>query len=647
MSFFFSHVRRQLPSPQLFLIFFLIIPQMSISSPWPPCSPHLQHPLLPLLERQNTNSLHLKQIHARALKTSSNSNQQDDNTLLLFLYSRLIYYYCNATSNAGGGGSLSYACRLLSHPLSPSITPNSFCYNTLIRAHSRSSPLDDEKKKRLSIQLYRRMLLSGVSPDNHTFPFVLRASAFLFAFSEGSQIHSHIFKLGLSSDVYVANSLVHFYSSCGRLSLARQVFDDMPDRNHVSWNAIVDAYAAGGEYETALHLFRTMMTNTAMMPDAYTLQSVLCACAGLGSLSLGMWAHAFMMRKCEAKILDDILINNSLLDLYSKCGAIRMARQVFHRMPTRDVASWNVMILGYAMHGRIRESLEAFQDMRTVGGLKPNSITFVAVLSACKHGGLVTEGRRYFDLMTNEFGLQPQLEHFGCMVDLLARAGLIAEALEVVKSMRCKPDTVIWRSILDACCKQNAGTDISSLVAKHALESEELATSGTYVLLSKVYALAERWNDVGLVRRIMTEKGIKKEPGCSSIEMDGFVHEFMAGDTSHPQSEEIYEKISEVESKLAAVGYKPDSSQAPMVAGLDGVKLGSLRLHSERIAIAFGLLNASKGVPIRILKNLRVCGDCHTVTKLISSVYDVEIVVRDRTRFHHFRDGSCSCMDYW
>lgn len=324
-----------------------------------------------------------------------------------------------------------------------------------------------------------------------------------------------------------------------------------------------------------------------------------------------------------------------------------MARQVFGRMPKRDVASWNAMILGFAMHGRVKESLDAFADMRVVDGLKPNSITFVAVLSACRHGGLVAEGRKYFDLMTTELGLEPELEHYGCMVDMLARAGLIAEALEVVNGMNCKPDVVIWRSILDACCNMKAGIEVSSSVAKQALESEELGTSGTYVLLSKVYALAERWNDVGLVRRIMTEKGIKKEPGCSSIEMDGFVHEFISGDTSHPQSEGIYEKMREVEEKLASVGYKPDSSQAPMVAGLEGVKSGSLRLHSERLAIAFGLLNARKGMPIRILKNLRVCGDCHTMTKLISSAYDVEIVVRDRTRFHHFRDGSCSCMDYW
>lgn len=424
----------------------------------------------------------------------------------------------------------------------------------------------------------------------------------------------------------------------------------MLTRNQVSWNAIIDAYSSAGDYEVALELFRSMMRE-GMEPDGYTMQSVLCACAGLGCLSLGLWAHALMMNKCSGgskDVLDDVLINNSLLDLYSKCGAIRMARQVFYRMPTRDVASWNSMILGYAMHGRVRESLNLFEDLCAIDSLKPNSITFIAVLSACKHGGLVNEGRRYFGLMTNELELEPELEHFGCMVDLLARAGLISEALDVVNKMNCKPDAIIWRCILDACCKRNVGIDLSSSVAQKAIEAEdEHANSGTYVLLSKVYALANRWNDVGSVRKIMSEKGIKKEPGCSSIEIDGLVHEFIAGDTSHPQSNEIYAKMREIEDKLASVGYRPDSSQAPMVAGVEGVKSGSLKFHSERIAIAFGLLNVKKGMPIRILKNLRVCGDCHTMTKLISRVYDVEIVVRDRTRFHHFKDGSCSCVDYW
>ncbi|KAJ6803403.1 pentatricopeptide repeat-containing protein-like, chloroplastic/mitochondrial [Iris pallida] len=611
---------------------------MSISPPTivPPAPPPPPSPssLLPLLEQFNSLP-HVRQIHARALKslptttTTTTTHQQHQ---LLLLYSRLIHH--------SSLSSPAYASLLLLHPLHPSLPPNSFCFNTLIRAAAAS------RDCALSLSLYLRMLLSRVPPDSHTFPFLLKSCSHAFALPEGTQLHAHVLKLGLSSDPYVSNSLIHLYSSCALLAPARHIFLRMPRRTPVSWNVIVDAHCVNGHYEAALRLFRDMMADSCR-PDAYSLQSLLCACAGLGSLSLGAWAHAYMLRRCGPDVVEDVLVSNSLVDLYSKCGALPMARQVFLRMPARDVASYNAMLLGCSMNGRADEALDVFARMRSERRLEPDSITFVGVLSACKHGGLVDDGRRYFRAMADDFGIEPRLEHYGCMVDLLARAGRIDEALDLVNGMRCKPDAVIWRSILDACCKCDAGVRFGESLAKLALASEEVATSGAYVLLSKIYASANRWNDVGLIRGLMSDNGVRKEPGCSSIEIDGIVHEFVAGDTTHPRSTEIYEKLNEIERRLALVGYKPDPLQAHLVAELEGAKSDSLRLHSERLAIALGLLSATKGTPLRILKNLRVCRDCHTMTKLISSVYRVEIIVRDRTRFHHFRDGSCSCSDYW
>lgn len=476
---------------------------------------------------------------------------------------------------------------------------------------------------------------------------MLKSCAFFSFLSEGSQLHSHIFKLGLAGDTYVANSLVHFYSSCGKLTCAREVFDKIDDKSRVSWNVIIDAYVTNGEYEEALVLFRGMQV-AKFVPDIFTFQSVIGACTGIGSLSLGMWAHRLMLRSNDRlKLLSDVLVNNSLIDLYSKCGSIALANQVFDKMPVRDIASWNVMILGLAMHGLVDESIEFFTRMTRV--LKPNAITFIGVLSACNHGGLVSKGKKYFDLMINHYRIEPRIEHYGCIIDILARAGFIEEALEIVSKMPCKPDAVIWRSLLDACCKKNSGLELSESLAKQALEVKDDATSGVYVMLSRVYASANRWNDVALVRRLMSEDGVKKEPGFSSIELyDGTMHQFIAGDTCHPRSKEIYDKLQEIEKRLELVGYRPDSSQAQTVEGVDGVKGDALRLHSERLAISFGLLSgAHPGRPIRILKNLRVCKDCHTMTKLVSQLYQVEIIVRDRIRFHHFRDGTCSCMDYW
>lgn len=448
------------------------------------------------------------------------------------------------------------------------------------------------------------------------------------------------------------NSLVHFYGSCGCMGLARRVFDGMGARSAVSWNALVDGYVKCGEFETALGVFK-MMQEAGSDVDGFTMLSVVGACAGLAALSLGVWAHVYVIRRCKEDVGGDVLMQNSLVDMYAKCGCVDMAWQVFSGMNRRDVASWNAMILGFAMHGRVKEALETFSSLCGAEGnhdvIKPTAISFTGVLTACNHGGMVGEGKRYFDMMRADYGIEPEIEHYGCLVDLLARAGLVEEAMDVVSAMPIKPDAVIWRSLLDGCSRKNAShVEVSELVARRAFDLEGgTASSGAYVLLSRVYASANRWDDVGLVRRLMEEKGVKKEPGCSSMEVDGVIHEFLAGDTSHPRSEEIYKMIEEVEKRLAAAGYRPDISQAPMIADVDDGKEQSLRLHSERLAIGFGLLCSRPGAPIRIMKNLRVCNDCHTVTKLISKVYGVEIIVRDRLRFHRFKDGACSCLDYW
>lgn len=506
-----------------------------------------------------------------------------------------------------------------------------------------------------ALLLFRSLHASPSPPPPHfSLPAALSAASFLAALPEGRQLHALAAKLALApAHTVVANSLLHLYASCGLPDAALALFRHIPAKSLVSWNTAIDALASNGDHFGALDLFREMQRDDAgLAPDAYTVQSVLGACAGAGALSLGVYAHALLLRELGGDghgeaVSRDVLINNSLVDLYGKCGAVELARQVFDRMPERDITSWNVMILTLANHGCVRESVELFDRMTRVENVVPNAITFVAVLSACNHGGMVEEGRRYFEMMMSEYGIRPRIEHYGCMVDILARAGFIEEALDVVSGMNCRPDAIIWRSLLDACCKQNAGSELSEAMAKMALDVPDDAVSGVYVLLSRVYASAQRWNDVGMVRRLMSEEGLKKEPGFSSIEMDGLVHQFVAGDTSHPRSEEIYMKLDEIDERLASSGYKPDLSEARMVAGMDHTKGAALRLHSERLAISFGLLKVTAGAPIRILKNLRVCKDCHTISKLISELYGVEIIVRDRIRFHHFKDGVCSCKDYW
>ncbi|KAK9116901.1 hypothetical protein Sjap_015848 [Stephania japonica] len=387
-------------------------------------NPHYHH-LLTLITHC-TAMPQLKQIHANALRTLS-----PDHPSTLFLHSRLVHFSAST--------DLDYASRLLHHI----DNPNSFIWNTVIRAHAWNP-----HRKIEAFRLYRKMLMDGrVKQDKHTFPLVLKALAYLSWLSEGMQVHAHVVKLGYASDVYINNSLVHFYVSCGRVYVGRKVFDEMPERSLVSWNVMIDGYVEVGEFETALWLFVELQEKELFAPDGFTMQTVVCACGGMSALSLGMWAHAYVLRKCVVGVVGDALLKNSLLDMYCKCGSLEMACQVFDSMQRRDVATWNSMIMGFAMHGKVEKALEAFETMREDEEIAPNSITFVSVLSACNHGGLVEEGRLYFDLMVSKYKIEPQLEHYGCMVDLLARAGLIDDALNLVADMHVKPDVVIWRSL--------------------------------------------------------------------------------------------------------------------------------------------------------------------------------------------------------
>lgn len=588
---------------------------------------HHHHRVIHILTQPAAVSLpHLKQIHAKILRTAPPPHLSSET---VYLYSRLLHF--SALQD------LLYTLQLF-HQIP---YPNTFTYNTLIRAYAHSK---DRKKRAFSV--FQEILeQESLLPDNHTFPFVLKACAYLFDLNEGKQAHAHVLKRGFGSDVYANNSLIHFYASCGLTENARKVFDNMPERSLVSWNAIIDALVQVGEFDEALRMFVEMMPS--FDPDGYTVQSVIDACAGLGALYMGMWLHAYVLRKCEIDASFDVLVKNSLIEMYYKCGSIIMALQVFHGMNRRDVNSWNAVIFGLAVHGEAERVFELCDRMINEDKLRPNSITFVGVLSACNHRGLVDEGRRYFDMMASEYNVEPVLQHYGCLIDLLARKGHIDEALEIVSCMPMKPDDVIWRSLLDASWKQGGGLDLSQEMAKHLMEGDGRGSSGAYVLLSRVFASANRWNEVGVIRKLMADKGVAKEPGCSSVEIDGAVHEFFAGDTTHPQTNEIYQFLDLIEERVKMAGYVHDLSQAPLVDEARDGKGSSLRLHSERLAIAFALLNLKPGAPIRIFKNLRVCNDCHNFIKLISKVLNVEIIMRDRLRFHCFNSGSCSCMDFW
>jgi pentatricopeptide repeat protein len=392
----------------------------------------------------------------------------------------------------------------------------------------------------------------------------------------------------------------------------------------------------------ALDFFHKMLQSE-VKPNEYTMVSALAACSNLVALDQGKWIHVYI-RRGEIKMNDKLLA--SLIDMYAKCGELESASSVFHEHKVkRKVWPWNAMIGGFAMHGKPEEAINVFEKMK-VEKVSPNKVTFIALLNACSHGYMVREGKSYFELMASDYGIIPEIEHYGCMVDLLSRSGLLKEAEDMISSMPMAPDVAIWGALLNACRiykDMERGYRIGRIIKE--IDPNHI---GCCVLLGNIYSTSGRWNEARMLREKNEISGDRKKvPGWSSIELKGIFHQFLVGDRSHPQSKEIYLFLDEMISKLKVAGYVSELGEVLFDIDDEEDKETALSVHSEKLAIAFGLMNTEPGTPIRIVKNLRVCGDCHEATKFISKVYDRVIIVRDRTRYHHFKDGICSCKDYW
>ncbi|XP_077248916.1 pentatricopeptide repeat-containing protein At2g02980, chloroplastic-like [Tasmannia lanceolata] len=527
-------------------------------------------------------------------------------------------------------GDIDYARRVFSKIS----YPNVFSYNSMIRG---SSLIENPSKE--PITYYRKMLRKGyANPNSFTLAFALKACAVVSALGEGRQIHSHTFRYGFDSSPFVQTAVLNFYAKCEEISVAQQVFDEIPEKNLIAWSAMISGYARIGMVNEALSLFREMQ-KVDVRPDEVTMVSVISACAKAGALDLGRWVHAFIDKN---GINLDVELSSALVDMYAKCGCIEKAKTLFDEMPERDTKAWSAMVVGYAVHGLAEDALELFSRMEKAK-VRPNHVTFIGVLCACAHSGLVSEGQQFWSSM-HTFGIEPSMEHYGCMVDLLCRAGLIEEAYSLVETMPFSPNSIIWRTLLVGC-KNKGILDKGEFIAERLLKLEPL-NAENYVLLSNLYASCSRWEKVSYVRKKMKESGVKAVPGCSSIEVDGFVHEFVMGDESHPEAKEIKEMLRDICEKVRHAGHEPWTSVVLHDLG-EEEKENTLCEHSERLAIAFGLLKTKAPVVIRVVKNLRVCADCHEVTKIISELYNREIIVRDRVRFHRIVNGSCSCKDYW
>ncbi|XP_042409636.1 pentatricopeptide repeat-containing protein At1g08070, chloroplastic-like [Zingiber officinale] len=473
-----------------------------------------------------------------------------------------------------------------------------------------------------AVKVFFEMVDENLRVDGMTIVAVLSACAEIGDLELGRKVRRCVDAFHLDADVFIDNALVDMYSKCGDIVSAREVFDKMPLRNVVSWNSMIAGLANNGEFEMALVLFRQMQCDD-VQPDGFTLVPVLNSCASLGALELGRWVHACLSRK---GIEADGIIGNALVDMYAKCGMIGPAMEVFSSMSHRDVYTFTSMIVGLAMHGRGDEALTLFDDMLRAG-VRPNEVTFIGILSACSHAGFVEIGLRHFRSITATYNLTAKIEHYGCVVDMFARAGMLDEAQEFISSMPIEPDEFIWGSLLGAC-KNYSEVDIGETALERIVELDP-DEEGAYILMSNLYASSNRRKDGYQIRKTMRKNKVRKTPGCSLIEVDGIIHEFQKGDKSHPQAQQIYAMVDEFIHLHRTLSHEKSCH------------------HSERLAIAFGLISTKPSTLLRIVKNLRVCKYCHIAIELISRLYNREIIVRDRYRFHHFKNGACSCNGFW
>ncbi|KAI3833646.1 hypothetical protein MKX03_022424 [Papaver bracteatum] len=489
-----------------------------------------------------------------------------------------------------------------------------------------------------AMTIYRRMQNEGMEGDGIVMVGLLQSCASLGDLKMGLSVHGYMIRREFTMDVVVQTTLIDMYVKNGLLTVASSVFKKMSYRSVVSWGALMSGFAQNGFAGEAFESLIQMQSD-GFKPDMASLLSVLVACSHIGLLKLGKAVHGYIVRRFEF----DHVSATAMIDMYSKCGSLSSARSLFDRVNTRDMISWNAIIASYGVHGQGREALSIFLRMNETN-LEPDHATFASLLSAFSHSGLVEEGLQWFNLMVTDYKIQPHEKHYVCVVDLLARAGRVEEAHELIEAMVNEPGIAVWVALLSGC-RNKVNIDFGQKIANKVLQLKP-DDPGIYALVSNVFAAARNWDAVASVRKLMRNSGRKKIPGYSVAEVNGRLHAFLVEDKSHPQHEKIVAMLEWLDQEMRKLGYVPNTEF--VLHDLDEeVKQRMLFNHSERLAIAFALLNTGPGVRLLITKNLRVCGDCHEATKFISKIVDREIVVRDVKRFHHFKDGFCSCGDYW
>ncbi|XP_078436163.1 mitochondrial RNAediting factor 1 [Wolffia australiana] len=484
------------------------------------------------------------------------------------------------------------------------------------------------------------MIRAGKLPNDRVIPSIAKSCAAISDSRHGRAVHSIAVKTSFEMDVFVGSSLVDMYAKLGDIVDARKVFDEMPSKNVVSWGGLIHGYAQMGMAEEALGLFKTVLSGHGGGANDFVYSCAVRVCGSATFLELGRQIHGHSLR---SGFVSSSFVGSSLVSLYSKCGSPEEACRVFEEMPERNLGAWNAALMACAHHGEAGKAFSLFERMKGAG-MNPNFITFLGLLSACGHAGLVDQGKEIFETMVSKHHIEPGLEHYACLVDLLSRAGKLEEAAEFIRKMPVQATESVWGALLTGS-RIHGNTAMAELAATELLNSGS-QSCGAHMLLASTYAAAGDFELAAQARKTMRDRGLKKETGLSWVELGNQIHAFVSGDRRHELQDQIYAKITEVTAMAEAVGYVVDTSFVGRDLDVMEKRI-AIAAHSERLAVALALLLLPPERTIRVMKNLRVCGDCHTWLKCASKCTHRTVVLRDNRRFHRFDGGSCSCGDYW
>lgn len=559
-----------------------------------------------------------------------------------------------------GAGDLAFGKQVHADLLSGSTVPDMFVRSSLVDMYAKCGSLEDARRVfdsmptksvvtwtsmiagyaqhglgEEALTLHASMQQEGIAvADDVTLSCLLKACASAGALQQGKQFHKKIQEKGYEANVVLGSCLVDMYAKCGSLPDAREVFDKLPARNVVTWNTLIAGYTENERGHEALSLHAQMQQEGIIVSDNVTLVCLLKACGSVGALHHGRLLHEEIK---ERQLEGDVVIGSCLVDMYAKCGRLKDARKVVDELATRNVVTWTALLNGYAQHSDARMAIQCFEEMQKQG-VKPDSATFICLLVACSHAGLVNAGQGYFKMMVEDFGIAPNVAHYNCMVDLLGRAGQLDEAENILQTMPFENDTVGWTSLLTAC--NSYGDAERGRRCFDCLTTMEPENATPYVLLASTYAAAGLWRDAEEIESRRKFAGAKKRSAKACIEVKNIVHEFTVGE----EKLGVSSKWRNMSSRLKDGGHIPRTDLVLKTLPESG-KEDSLCGHAEKLALAYGLLHTPEGAPLLVTKNLRMCNDCHSATKVLSVVEKREIVVRDARCVHRFADGSCSCGD--